>query len=113
MNNAIGFKQQVEQIVFAHLQDEDFGNAKLCQLLGLSRMQVYRKIKQATNLSTNIFIRSIRLEKSKAILQSSEKTIRQIAFEVGFEDPAYFCRCFKKHFNRSPGKYRQAQQKER
>lgn len=67
-------------------------------------MQVhfYRKLKSITNKSTAIFIRSVRLQKAKELIQTSNKTVSEIAYEVGFNDPSWFSRSFKEEFGVSP-----------
>lgn len=106
MNNSLPFGKVIENLVTAHLDDDRFGIPKLCKTLGLSRMQVHRKIKKSTNLSTSIFIRNVRLEKSKTLLMETDKTVTEIASEVGFCAPAYFCRCFKERYGLRPGEVR-------
>lgn len=110
MKQVTGFDEKIEQIVSTHLDDDSFGIKKLCQILDLSRMQIHRKIKQTTNLSISIFIQKIRLEKSKNLLLQTEKTIRQIAFEVGFNNPAYYSKLFKKHYKMQPRQMRKKRQ---
>lgn len=106
MKQVTGFDKKIEQIVITHLDDDSFGIKNLCRILNLSRMQIHRKIKHATNLSISIFIQKIRLEKSKDLLLQTEKTIRQIAFEVGFSNPAYFSRLFKEYYKMQPRQMR-------
>ena len=105
-NQTPSFEKRIKQIVLKHLDDDNFGINKLCKLLFLSRMQVHRKIKKATNLSTSIFIRHVRLEKSAQLLLETNMPVAQIAFTVGFHDPAYFSRCFKKRYGIPPEAYR-------
>ncbi len=106
MNQVSDFGKTVEQIIITHLNDDGFGIKKLCEKLGLSRMQVHRKIKHSRNVSTSIFIRNIRLEKSRHLLIETQKTIKDIAFEVGFDTSAYYCRCFKIRYGLRPGELR-------
>jgi AraC-like DNA-binding protein len=70
-------------------------------------MQVhfYRKLKSITNKSIAIFIRSVRLQKAKELIQTSNKTISEIAYEVGFNDPSWFSRSFKEEFSVSPSDF--------
>ena len=72
---------------------EDFGNE-----VGLSRMQLYRKLKALTDQSPNEFIRTIRLKRAAQLIHLNELTISQITYEVGFNDLQYFRDCFKKTF---------------
>ena len=70
--------------------------------MGLSRVQLYRKIKALTNYSPNELVRIARLKKAASFLASSEKTISEITYEVGFTSPSYFTKCYKEYFGESP-----------
>lgn len=70
--------------------------------LGLSESQLYRKLKATSGKSTALFIRSIKIQKGKELLQTTDKTISEIAYEVGFNDPSYFSRAFKEEFGLPP-----------
>ncbi|HKK75634.1 MAG TPA: response regulator [Saprospiraceae bacterium] len=101
------FVLQVRDLVETNLDDEDFGIQDICRSVGVSRTQMHRKLKSITGLSSSHFIRSIRLEHAKKLLQSSELNISQVAFEVGFKDPKYFSRTFSAAFGTSPQDWRQ------
>ena len=79
---------------------EDFGRE-----LGMSRMQLYRKMKALTGQSANEFIRSIRLKRAAQLIEQNHFTIAEVTYEVGFNDLQYFRDCFKKHFGVNPSKY--------
>jgi len=96
------FLQQVIQIVHANLDKTDFGSAQLTEKMHLSESQIYRKLKAITDKSTGIFIRSVRLQKAKELLQTTSKTISEIAYETGFSDPSWFSRAFKEEFGIAP-----------
>lgn len=100
------FVLQVKELVEANLDDEDFGIQEICRLVGVSRTQMHRKLKALTGLSSSHFIRSIRLEHAKKLLQSSHLNISQIAYEVGFRDPKYFSKTFSAAFGVSPQNWR-------
>ena len=70
--------------------------------LGLSRVQVYRKIKATTNYSASEMIRNIRLKRAATLLKTSTSTVSEIAYAVGFSSPSYFSRCYHKHFGEWP-----------
>ena len=88
------------------MSESSFATAQLSHKLHLSESQVYRKIKAITDLSTAVFIRSIRLQKGKELIQQSSKTISEISYDVGFNDPAYFSKSFKEEFGYSPSELR-------
>ncbi len=102
------FLQKLLQIVEEHYTNENFGLPELCKQSGMSRSQLFRKLKAVTGKSTTHFIRSFRLAKAKALLESSDKTISEIAFEVGFSSANYFTRSFTEAYGVSPKSYRQS-----
>jgi len=73
--------------------------------LKMSNMQLYRKLKSLTNLSGNEFIKNVRLKKALQMLESENYNIAEIAYKVGFNDPSYFSRAFKKQFGKVPSEY--------
>ena len=103
---SISFVEQVKGILTKNINDENFGILQLCKSIGLSRSQLHNKIKTKTGLSTSIFIRSIRLEKAKKLLEQTELNVSEVAYEVGFKDPSYFSRLFLEKYNLTPSKYR-------
>lgn len=91
------------------LIDENIGNPELtssylCSELAMSSSKLYRKIKQLTDLSPNELIRTIRLKKSAQLLKTKNHNVSEVANMLGFNDPLYFSRCFKKQFGHSPSK---------
>lgn len=101
------FVLQVRDLVESNLDDEDFGIQQICRAVGVSRTQMHRKLKALTGLSSSHFIRSIRLEHAKKLLESSHLNISQVAYEVGFKDPKYFSKTFSAAFGVSPQSWRQ------
>ena len=100
------FVQKIEKIVLSNLDNEDFSIHELARELHLSRSQVYRKIKALTGMSVVIYIRHIRLQKAKELLDSSDFSISEIAYKVGFKTPMYFSQIFKETFGNSPSSTR-------
>ena len=98
------FMEKLQQTVIDNLDNTDFGPTQLCAAMGMSRSHLHLKIKALTNLSTSIFIRTIRLHKAKELLQEGELNVTQVAFEVGFSDLSYFSRKFTEEFGVNPQK---------
>ena len=96
------FLQKIIEIIHQEIDNQEFGSRHLAFKLHLSESQVYRKIKAITNKSTAIFIRTVRLQRAKELLQTTDKTISEIAYEVGFNDPSWFSKAFKEEFGFSP-----------
>ena len=98
-------KEFVEK--FKALIDEKMGDSglnveDLGKDMGLSRVQLYRKIKSLTNYSPNELLRIARLKKAASLLASSDMTVSEIGYEVGFSSPSYFAKCYKELFGESP-----------
>ena len=70
--------------------------------IGLSRVQLYRKTKALCGYSPNELLRIARLKKAASLLASTEKTISEITYEVGFSSPSYFTKCYKEYFGENP-----------
>jgi DNA-binding response OmpR family regulator len=96
------FLQKICAVVEANLGDENFESANLEQALAMSRSQIFRKVKALTGHSPSLFIRSIRLHHGRHLLQTTTKTVSEIAFEVGFSSPKYFSDAFAKEFGHRP-----------
>ena len=89
-----------------NIDDPDFDVDKFARQIGLSKSTLYRKMKTITGLSTNEFVQLLRLKKAAQLLKDSQMSVSEIAYQIGFNDPYYFSRSFKKNFNVSPKKYR-------
>lgn len=74
--------------------------------MAMSDSQLYRKLKAISNTSTAIFIRKVRLEKAKELLNSTDLSISEIAYSTGFNDPNWFSKAFKEEFKDSPSNFR-------
>ena len=95
------FRKLIEE----RLIDSDLNVDEIGKNLGLSRVQLYRKIKSLTNYAPNELVRIIRLKASEQLLINSEKSISEIGYETGFSSPSDFTKCFKEYFNESPTEY--------
>ena len=100
------FVQNVQAIILTHLSDTSFGVQDLCKKVFLSRQQVHRKLIALTGKSTSHFIRAVRLEAAKKLLKTTDQSIAQIAFSVGFKEASYFSKLFTLTFGQSPSEFR-------
>jgi CheY-like chemotaxis protein len=89
-----------------HLDDASYSIPQLSRAMGLSQSQLYRKIKALTDLSTVAFIRRFRLHKGKHLLETTDLTISEVAYEVGFSTPSYFSDAFFEEFGLRPNAMR-------
>ena len=100
------FIQKVRMAIEKNISDENFGIIQLCRVIALSRAQLHNKIKALTGLSTSFFIRSIRLQKAKQLLETTDLNVSEIAYEVGFKSSAYFSTVYLEEYGVSPSKTR-------
>lgn len=101
------FLEKISAVILEHIDDPDLNVKQLCEAVFLSQTQVYRKMKALTSKTPSAFIRHIRLQKSLDLLKSTDMSITQIAFEVGFRDANYFSRVFSKNFGKTPSSTRE------
>jgi signal transduction histidine kinase/DNA-binding response OmpR family regulator len=99
------FLKKAVIIVEENISDSSFNVDALCEKMNVSRSVFFRKIKSLTDLSSNDFIKDIRLKRAAQLLKSNNLTISQIADEVGFTNQKYFSTCFNKYFGKSPSEY--------
>ena len=96
----------IDQIIDDNIDNENFSVEDLAGKAGLSRSMLHRKLKKLTGKSASDRITETRLKHAKNLLENDVATVSEIAYRVGFNDPSYFNRVFKKHFNVSPGDVR-------
>lgn len=96
------FVTRFKSLVEEKLKDPDLNVEDLGRDMGMSRVQLYRKLKSLTNYSPNELLRRMRLKKAAALLAASEWTVAEVAYEVGFSSPSYFTKCYKEEFGESP-----------
>ena len=101
------FIAHVREIIEKRMSDEKLGVEALADEIGLSRVQLYRKVTALTGISVNDFIRNLRLQKAAQLLSQNSGSIAEVAYEVGFSNPSYFSKCFKDHFGVIPSSYYQ------
>lgn len=98
------FLQQLYAVLDQQLDKTDFGVDELADAVHLSRMQLHRKLKTLTNMSTTEFIRSYRLKQAMALLTGG-LSVTQTAYAVGFANPTYFSQRFREQFGNPPSSY--------
>jgi signal transduction histidine kinase/DNA-binding response OmpR family regulator len=99
------FLNKISKIVEEQLDKEELSVEELSEIIGLSRVHLYRKVKKLTGLSVSEFVRSVKLRLSLDLIKNSGKSISEIAYEVGFSSPSYFTKCFKEQFGISPTEF--------
>lgn len=99
------FLGKIQRIVDGDLGDSNFTVDEFCKKIGMSRMQLHRKLKALTGLSTTAFIRDQRLRLAIQRLEKSGESISEIAYAVGFSSPSYFIKCFKETYGVTPNEF--------
>ncbi|MEP6513891.1 MAG: substrate-binding domain-containing protein, partial [Parafilimonas sp.] len=93
-------------IVESNISNEDFSIDNICKTIGISRIQLYRKVKALLGCNVNDYILTVRLQKAKYFLNKPDLSIAEIADNVGFSSAAYFSTVFKSKFNVTPSEFR-------
>lgn len=101
------FMEKIHSVMVSHLGDAEFSVDDFAKEMNMGRTLFYKKIKGITNYSPNEYFRIIRLKKATELLLSHEEmNVTEIAYEVGFNDPDYFSKTFKKQFGVTPTQFR-------
>lgn len=100
------FVKRLDSIVYSRLGEQDLSVDKVAGLLHLGRTIFYKKVRGTTGYTPNEYIRVIRLRKAAELLKEGEKNVSEVAYAVGFNNPYYFCKCFKEQFGMPPSQYR-------
>ena len=97
------FLKQLHAIIQKNLSDSEFSVEDIGKQIGLSRVQLYRKVKAMTGSSVVDLLRKARLAKAKRLLESRSMSVSEVAYDVGFSAPSYFTKCFKDEYGMLPG----------
>lgn len=99
------FLKKATEIVEQNIKNTEFDVNCFCREMGMSRSNLFRKIKALTDMSIVEFVRAIKLKRAAELLTESSDKIENIALESGFSDISYFNKCFKQQFGVTPSKY--------
>lgn len=100
------FMAQVQNVLEANYADESFGIENLLKSLGISRVQLHRKLTALTGEPASHYIRKFRLKKARHLLCTTSKSVAEVAYATGFSDPNYFSRVFTQAFDMTPTELR-------
>ncbi len=101
------FLERAMKVVEEHMSHTDFSAEAFSREIGMSRMQLHRKLTALTGQTTSDFIRIMRLQRAARLLESRAGNVSDVAFMVGFNSLPYFSKCFRAYFNVSPNVYLQ------
>ena len=96
------FLEKLRGLVQEQMGESSLSVETLAEQMGVSRVQLYRKVKTLTGRTPVDIIRLSRLNRSKVLLETTDKNVSEVAYEVGFTAPSYFTKCFKDEFGISP-----------
>lgn len=96
------FLEKIKRSVEAHLDNEQYSVDQLSDVLGMSRVQLHRKLKGLINQSPGELIRGVRLQRAFELLKQKAGTVSEIAYMVGFSNPNSFSTSFSKYFGFAP-----------
>lgn len=102
----VAFLNHAIEVIQEQIEDSEFNSNELAKALTMSDSQLYRKLKAISDLSTSLFIRKVRLEKSKELLKTTHLSVSEIAYATGFNDPNWFSKAFKEAYAMTPTDYR-------
>ncbi|WP_276500760.1 substrate-binding domain-containing protein [Terrimonas pollutisoli] len=100
------FINEFTALVENNLSNEDFAVDDICKKIGISRVQLYRKVKALIGYNVNDYILNVRLQKAKFLLAKENLTISEVAFRVGFSSQGYFSTVFKSKFGVTPSEFK-------
>ena len=95
--------KKLNEIIDQRMSDSDLSIEDIGSDIGLSRVQLYRKVKALTGISPVELLRKQRLLRAHTLLRTTDKTVSEVAYTVGFSAPSYFTKCFKEEFGILPG----------
>ncbi|WP_460969290.1 hybrid sensor histidine kinase/response regulator transcription factor [Spirosoma migulaei] len=102
------FLNELTALIEQNLTDPAFGVEKLSREMGLSRVQLYRKVQALLDMNVMDYLTEIRLKRAKYFLRETNKPMAEIAIETGFNSAAYFTTFFKQHTKKTPSEYRKS-----
>ena len=99
------FMDELNSVIDDNLENSELSIEELAGFLKMSHDQLYRKIKALTGVSANQYIRSFRLRKAAKMMCENKCSVTEVLYTVGFSNPSYFTKCFKKEFGVLPSEY--------
>lgn len=96
------FYNRFLEIFQSEMGNSELGIEEIASRMGLERTQFYRKIKALTNFAPVELMRNIRLKQGQHLVKTTDKSMSEIAYEIGFSSPAYFTRCYREAFGETP-----------
>ncbi|GHT38052.1 hybrid sensor histidine kinase/response regulator [Bacteroidia bacterium] len=99
------FLKKAVKVIEQNIDNPDYDIQTFSSDVGVSRMQLYRKLDALTNMTVKEFIRDIRIKRAAQLLEQNKANVSEIIYQVGFCDLAYFRKCFREQYGTSPSEY--------
>jgi YesN/AraC family two-component response regulator len=99
------FLQKAIDVVETNIADPDLDIERFASEIGVSRMQLYRKLNALTEMTVKEFVRNIRLKRAAQLLVQKKMNVSEVAYAVGFKDLSHFRKCFRQEFGMSSSEY--------
>jgi AraC-like DNA-binding protein len=100
------FITRLKEVVESRLENSELSVEDLASDMNLSRVQLYRKVKSVTGSTPVELLRTARLNRAYRLLMTTDRSVSEIAYQVGFTAPSYFTKCFKEAYGMLPGDVR-------
>ncbi|MBX2960953.1 MAG: helix-turn-helix domain-containing protein [Cyclobacteriaceae bacterium] len=97
------FLNQLTAKIEEHIAEEQFGVSELAEAMSMSRSNLLRKVKKATNLSVSQLISQVRLQRAMELLRTTSLNVSEVSYKVGFNSTSYFIKCFREYYGYPPG----------
>ena len=102
----VAFLKQLQHVILENISESDFSVPQIAQIMQMSQVQVYRKLKALTGKTPNKYIRSMRMKRAMELLNTTSMNVSEIAYDLGFSDPNYFSRTFQQAYGKTPSSIR-------
>ncbi len=102
------FMQRINTLIKVNLEDENFDTDALCKAMSLSRAQLFRRLKTLMRQAPANYIRTIRLQKAKELLETTDLTVGEVVFKTGFQTLSHFTNIFQKQYGVLPSVFRRS-----
>jgi AraC-like DNA-binding protein len=102
------FLQKVNALIKANLHDEDFDTGAICKAMAMSRTQLFRRLKPLIRQAPATYIKTMRLQKAKELLETTELTVSEVAFKCGFTTPSHFTKVFQRQYGLPPSLFQRS-----
>ncbi len=104
----VAFLKRLQHVILDNLSESDFSVPQIAQVMQMSQVQVYRKLKALTGKTPSKYIRSMRMKRAMELLNTTSMNVSEIAYNLGFSDPNYFSRTFQQAYGKTPSSVRKS-----